>query len=165
MLSLTTLACVRSLIERRHLHSILPVSLTPLLDEHGIALYYRHLPDGMRGFIYPGRYRPIMVIDPALDENYRRATIAHEIGHRLARHKNCIHVLEQNHWLYSKLEQEADAAAAMLLVPLPGPDAEGVTVEDWAATCIVPAWLARIRLELEPLIRNREGGVGGYHEA
>lgn len=149
MMALECLGEVYDLIQRHRLHDAdWPVDLTPLESEF-VPILRQHMPEGVAGFAVMPRSShaskrdpAFVVIDQARHKLERRLIYAHEVGHVVCGHPGTIRNLTVDDWFHDRQEIEAWTVAALLLIPI---DAWGWgdPVEEVAARCGVPVWVAK----------------------
>lgn len=110
------LDAVEFLIHRHHLHSRVPVDLSPILERFEICRH-NFTPMTM-GFTL---VRPKLIhigISKNLDAPWQRMALAHEAGHIIANQPHQLFVCKTGDWSRDKDEREAQLIAACLLVPV-----------------------------------------------
>ncbi|HEX2915340.1 MAG TPA: ImmA/IrrE family metallo-endopeptidase [Chloroflexia bacterium] len=91
------------------------VDLSPLFG--AIDLRFMQMPEELYGFTLDLQEKLIVGLNDELDERQTRFVAAHELGHIAMWHPNQFNHCLQGGWFYTKLEKEATAVAAYLLVP------------------------------------------------
>jgi Zn-dependent peptidase ImmA (M78 family) len=107
---------VEFLIHRHHLHTRLPVDLTPILDRFEIRKH-NFTPITM-GFALVRPKHIHLGINQNLDPSWQRMAQAHEAAHIIANQQQTLFVCKTSDWSRDRDEREAHLVAACLLVPL-----------------------------------------------
>ncbi len=147
MISPPTLAKVRELVKSTGIHHGIPVDLSPLIE--GITVAYLPLSQNLMGFSIVRPPQTFVAINQGLDHVHRRRVLAHELGHILSDHPSAIHYMDDLTWLAQRLEAEAEAVAAFLLVPWPLPsETRGLDLPSLAALLEIPVEILQLRGKL-----------------
>lgn len=147
MIPPSVLENLRATVEGHRLHAQVPVSLEPLLD--GVRVAYLPLSRGLLGFSLVKGHHTFIGINRRLSRPQRRRVAAHELGHILCQHPSAVHHMVSQNWLTDRLEAEAEAAAAFLLVPWPLPaEAWGLDLQQLSALLEVPRETLNLRTRM-----------------
>lgn len=103
------------LIHRYHLHSRLPVDLSPILDKFE-ANKFNFTPMTL-GFALVRPKHIYLGINKNLDPVWQRMAQAHEAAHVIANQQQRLFVCKTSDWSRDSDEREAQLIAAYLLVP------------------------------------------------
>ena len=88
-----------------------------LCEEMGITIVEHELPSCVNGFTVRMNEMPFIVLNDALNDDERRVTMAHELGHIvLHRGTNSIELSCNTGFCVTKYEREADCFAVFLLM-------------------------------------------------
>jgi Zn-dependent peptidase ImmA (M78 family) len=107
---------IDSLIHRHHLHSRVPVDLSPILERFDIRRH-NFTPMTM-GFALVRPKQIHIGISKNLDAAWQRMAAAHEASHIIANQPHQLFVCKTGDWSRDKDEREAQLITACLLVPL-----------------------------------------------
>lgn len=137
---------IKRFISANELHRSIPVRLRSVVADYDLEV----LPASCNviGFSVGN----LIAINEKLPRLERRATIAHEIAHRVLRHPNSLFLEQLGPWWYSRFELEAQEGAAMMLVPLRPLllfASDGWTIAEISRQFSVPEEMARLRLRME----------------
>ncbi len=144
---------LRSFVDRYSLHErgAVPVPISKVAEYEGFRLYYTPRLWPLNGYaITLGPVR-VMEINADLSQPYRRLTIAHELAHTILDHPSTLYLCTAGnrtfaHWVRRRIERQADAGAAYLLVPDWVIEETGGSLTEIAAACEVPEEVVRMRL-------------------
>ena len=88
-----------------------------ICDNMGIIILSLELPERVNGFTMKSHGRWFIVLNNMLDDDRKRFTTAHELGHIVMHgHTNSINLSCNTYFCISKYEREADMFAAYLLL-------------------------------------------------
>lgn len=147
MISPAALESLRASVEKGRLYSTVPVSLDPLLE--GVRVALLPLSRKLLGFSLVHRTQTFIGINRQLGRLQRRRVLAHELGHILCKHPSAVHCMSHDSWLAERLEAEAEAAGAFLLVPWPlPPEAQGLDLRQLCSLLEVPPETVQLRARL-----------------
>jgi Zn-dependent peptidase ImmA (M78 family) len=147
MITATALKGLQKTVAETQLHASVPVSLEPLLE--GIMVAYLPLSRRLLGFSLVRQSQAFIGINSRLGRLQRRRVMAHELGHILCKHPSAMHYMAQQNWLTQRVEAEAEAAAAFLLVPWPLPlEACGLDLQQLSSLLEVPPEILRLRARM-----------------
>ncbi len=104
------------LIHRHHLHSRVPVDLSPIMERFDIRKH-NFTPMTM-GFTLVRPKQIHIGISKSLDVAWQRMAMAHESAHIIANQPHQLFVCKTSDWSRFNDEREAQLIAACLLVPL-----------------------------------------------
>jgi Zn-dependent peptidase ImmA (M78 family) len=103
------------LINRYHLHSRVPVDLSPITEKFDLRKY-NFTPMTM-GFALVRPKQIYIGTNQNLDPGWQRLALAHEAAHVIANHQPRLFVCKTGDWSKEHDEREAQLIAAYLLVP------------------------------------------------
>lgn len=104
------------LVHRYHLHSRVPVDLSPILERFEVKRH-NFTPMTM-GFVLVRPKQIHIGISKNLDAAWHRMALAHEAAHIIANQPHQLFVCKTGDWSRENDEREAQLIAACLLVPL-----------------------------------------------
>ena len=132
-----------------HAEPLQAIDLSPLLAK--FDLRFLDLPDETYGFTLDSAHQIVIALNDKLTTEQTRFVAAHEVGHIACWHPSPLNNCLQNQWLHNRLEVEASAVAAYLLLPKESIshsllDKQGNSrVAEIAASYAVPSELVLVR--------------------
>lgn len=115
---------------------------TEICEKMGIIILNEDLPDSVNGFMLKLMESVFIIINRNLNDDEKRVTIAHELGHIVLHGEtNVINLSCNTSFCVSKYEREADCFAAYLLLYDEMPSFEGyesVTSQDISKITHIP---------------------------
>jgi Zn-dependent peptidase ImmA (M78 family) len=133
---------------------VYPFPIFRLAQDAGWHVRFWHDMGHALGVVVLGR--PVVcIISADISTEMQRYVLAHEMGHLMAAHDQVVNLCwdgvighEIGSWMHQRQEKEADMAAALLLLPGRAINACAADVDELAALCEVPLWLAEMRLAI-----------------
>ena len=117
-----------------------------LADDLGIQIFYYDL-GNIRGYYYMAHKVKLIYLHNKLNEHVERFVLAHEIGHSIMHPRSCTPFLQSTFYSVDKLEVQANAFAAELIIQdIDLMEHWEYTVDQWAAYYGLPREIIELRL-------------------
>ncbi len=136
----------------------LPVSVTKLCDNMGIAVRYYNSPDDNDGYCHIANGQPFIFVNKNMPIPRQRFTAAHELGHILLGHVGKYKLVNREPSLNDNpIEQQANIFASRLLAPACVLWALHITTaEEIQELCNISCTSSKFRLERMNILYQRE---------